>query len=107
MNLSMIKSLWVILLALLFSLNALAEKNNSFPIVKRKFKTSIIIDKSDAKVVELTANLLSDDIFKITGTRIDVGNKIEKTVIIAGTLGKNKLINKLVKENKIKIDQIK
>ena len=91
-----------------------AEKN---PIVANKLITSdafsltdcsIFIDPSDFTIVGKTAQLLAKDIEAVTGNSPEIVNHLPKgSVIILGTLGKNKEINSLITENKLDISAIK
>ena len=53
------------------------------------------------------ANLLADDINKVTGHRPNVGNKTSSYCIIVGTLGHSSLINRLEESEKIDASPIK
>lgn len=75
-----------------------------FKLVFNNVAAGIYYDQNDYKVVEIAANHLVKDIENITGTAPDVfidNNKLRDNVVIAGTIGKNELINKLIKEGKI------
>ncbi len=96
----------LILFLLQFSI-VIAQSNNDFVIVKGDESCSIVIDKNDAKVVEIASKMLSGDIKNITDKTIGVSNKLSRNVIIAGTIGKNKWIDKLVAANKIDVSALK
>ncbi len=81
----------------------------SFPVLQDKQASSIYVDKSDYAGVLRAAYDLQSDIERVSGIKPELftdGIASEKKVIIAGTLGKSTLIDKLVKDGKIKTDSI-
>ncbi|WP_421918745.1 glycosyl hydrolase 115 family protein [Marinifilum sp.] len=99
-----INSVFFSLLAILIASTVYA-KPDRFPIVTEGKSASILIDKRDAKVVEIAANILSEDVFKITGQKLIFGNKSAYT-IIAGTIGNSKSIDQLISSKKIDVSSI-
>ncbi len=82
---------------------------NVFSIVSKTQSTTIYIDSDDWKGAIRAAHDLSSDILKVTGTVIPVTYQIqypENGAIIIGTIGKSRIIDKLVKEGKIQIADI-
>lgn len=76
---------------------------NAFPLTK----CSIIYDEDDFAVVKKTASILSNDIEKVTGYSIKVNiQEAQGNVVILGTLGKNKLIEKLISGGQISVSGI-
>jgi len=79
-------------------------EEGDFKLVFDNISAGIFYDQNDYKVVEITANHLATDITKVTGVRpavyTDTG-QIKNNVVIAGTIGKNKLIDQLISEGKI------
>jgi hypothetical protein len=73
----------------------------SVSLVSSANVAQILIDKKDATVVEITANLLADDIKMVTGQRPEVISSLDdirsKTVIICGTIGISAVVDELVK----------
>ncbi|MDE6339199.1 MAG: glycosyl hydrolase 115 family protein, partial [Muribaculaceae bacterium] len=64
----------------------------------------IYIDTNDFEVVRTASNLLASDVEAVTTIRPDVkeaGDALQKQCVIAGTIGKNDLINRLHKAGKI------
>lgn len=96
------------------SLNAqlkLVEKNTNisvFSILDSSTTATIFYDTNDFDVVKLTANLLSDDIYRITDQKPIVSDVFpnSKNAIIIGTLGNNKVIDDLVKNKKIDLTDL-
>ncbi len=81
---------------------------SNFPIVGSTV-TPIIIDNTDAKVVEISANALSADINAITGKAPLVLSELndKKNIILAGTIGQSKYIDQLIYEGKLDVSKIK
>lgn len=64
---------------------------------------AIVVDPKDYPVVTVAANLLADDINRVTGHRPAVTGKPDtRQVVIAGTLGHSALIDKLASSGKLK-----
>jgi len=79
-----------------------------FCIAKDGKTAAIVVDEQDWKGVIRAANDLSDDVRKVTGTASHVINDIstDKGVLI-GTIGKSRIIDKLIKQRKINVKDIK
>jgi hypothetical protein len=76
----------------------------SFPLIN----CSIVYDEADFTVVRKTAELFAKDIEAVTGILPNVSTLQKKgNVILLGTLGKSKLIDKLIAENKLNVSAIK
>jgi hypothetical protein len=68
----------------------------------------IIYDPSDYKVVETTVSLFASDVEAVTGRRPQTSRTLMKgQIIIIGTLGRNKWIDRLATSHKLDIAQIK
>ena len=72
---------------------------------------AICIDAADYKVVDITANMLADDIERVTGQRPALQKSPKPlskgTCVVAGTLGRSRLIDGLMKSLKIDVSHIK
>ena len=102
------------------AINAMAQTER-FCIAKDGKATTIIVDDNDWKGVIRAARDLSDDVRKVTGVSASLNDKGEPTVdgrresqmkndkpsIIVGTIGKSKLIDKLIKQKKIDVKKVK
>ncbi len=79
-------------------------EEGDFKLVYDNISACIFYDQNDFKVVEIAVNHLAEDITKVTGVRpalyTDTG-QIKNRVVIAGTIGKNRLIDQLIREGKI------
>lgn len=86
------------------------EKNKSyFPLVEAKNAAAICIDAEDARVVQITADLLAGDIETVTGCRPSVttdGTIPGTPAVVAGTVGKSALIDKLAAEGIIDVSSL-
>ena len=83
---------------------------NTLTLVSVTDTAQILIDRSDAKVVEIAAGLLADDIEGVTGKKPKItyspGELSSNTVIIAGTLGKSSLVDSLIASGKVDVSAI-
>lgn len=82
------------------------SKANEFGMINRKSNAHLYFDEQDFEVVKKAANLFSDDVQLVTGKKMQVEatkNKLASNSIIVGTLGHNKLIDKLVAKNKLDV----
>ena len=82
-----------------------------FCMAKDGKAATIVVDQNDWKSVHRAANDLSDDVRKVTGFCAPLNDKGEmindKPSIIVGTIGKSRLIDRLVKQKKINVRQVK
>lgn len=82
---------------------------NAFTIVANGKASSIYVDSSDWKGVIRAAKDLSDDVRKVSGTKSEVVEKLQypaKGVILIGTIGKSKIIDKLIADKRIDVSEI-
>lgn len=83
--------------ALLISYSAVAQKN-AFPIVTTTSKVTIVYDKDAPKLDSIAANLLADDIERVTSYKPQVVNNISNAkgnVILLGAI-QSALIRKII-----------
>ena len=101
------KRLLTILFASCIVLTAVAQ-NNSFCIAKDGKTASIAVDNNDWNSVIRAANDLSDDVCKVSGksSAVVTGKKADKGSIIIGTMGKSRLIDKLIKQKKLDVSKV-
>lgn len=81
-----------------------------FPLFENGKTCNIYIDVSDYEVVKIVSNLFSEDIKVVTGKKaaISTSNPVkDKHAVIIGTLGNNKHIDNLVKQNKLDVSAIR
>lgn len=99
-----------VLLCAWLSVSAQTEK---FCIAKDGKTAQIVVDNNDWKGVIRAANNLGDDIRKVTGTSgaVRLMNNEQMTnnqpCIIAGTIGKSKVIDRLIKQKKLDVKKVK
>lgn len=87
----------------------------TFCIAKDGKAAAIVVDDQDWKGVVRAANDLGDDIRKVAGTASPVVNTLDagasgKTAdrcILVGTIGKSRIIDKLVKQKKLDVSKVK
>ena len=86
-----------------------ASAQEKFCIAKEGKTATIIVDKNDWKGVIRAANDLGDDVRKVTGVAapVEYVDVPQQHAIIAGTIGKSRLIDQLIKQKKIDIKRIK
>ena len=95
-----------------YSQNFITEKNEpgAFPIITASETTSIYVDENDDWLIHRAASLLQGDIEMVTGKKPGIISAISlsaKNLIIIGTINKSSLIDRLIKEKKLKVDDIK
>ena len=105
MYLKLIKNNWLLLI--LFSAFLNAQNTIDFPIISGNDKATIIIDRNDAEVVAIASKMFTEDVFNVTGKTILNNQKNAQFQIIAGTLGKSKLIDQFVLKHHIDVSKIK
>lgn len=83
--------------------------SNAFKIVANSNTASIYVDPSDWKGVIRAANDLGDDVRKVSGfaSKVKESGTPEAGSIIVGTIGKSRLIDKLITDKKINVSDIK
>ncbi|WP_165732098.1 glycosyl hydrolase 115 family protein [Polaribacter sp. 20A6] len=103
------KNLKKILIAfmLFIGITVSAQKTSKFSVVTKGVATSILFDKDDAKVVEIASEILSQDILKVSNSKVLLNSGSSKNVIIAGTIGESKWIDDLISNNKIDVSKVK
>ena len=94
----------------ILAMNAMAQEK--FCIAKDGKTAAIVVDGQDWTSVIRAANDLSDDIRKVTGESSEVKLLTSYILphtsnIIIGTIGKSRIINKLVKQKKLDVSQVK
>ncbi|MEP3838615.1 MAG: glycosyl hydrolase 115 family protein [Algibacter sp.] len=90
-------------------LTAQEDKVSEFSIVEANNSISILIDKKDAEVVTIASEIFANDVFNITGLKPSIISKANtfSSVIIAGTIGENAMINKLIASGKLDVTEFK
>ena len=82
-----------------------------FCIAKDGKAATILVDENDWKGVIRAAKDLSDDVRKVTGVKAEVAVNSQlsslNSQLIIGTIGKSKLIDRLIKQKKLDIKPIK
>jgi len=116
MKIRLLATLFVILLAnLTFAaptlqlVNGSSAGSHSLVLATPGTATAIVVDPKDYPVVALAANLVADDVNRVTGRRPVVTDRSEaKQMVIAGTLGHSALIDTVANSGKLKeVNRIK
>lgn len=85
-----------------------APSSTGITLVGTKTVAAIAIDENDYPVVKLAASLFAEDVGRVTGKTLYIGAKSAPQMILAGTLGKSQLIDRLITQGKLKdIEMIK
>ncbi len=81
-----------------------AYVNGDFPLAQGAQVAEVYAAPEDAKVVQIAANLFAEDVERVTGHKpalVTDAAKLKGPVVIAGTLGKSPLIDKLAAAGKL------
>lgn len=86
------------------SLKSTVANPSDFPLVVRGRAAEIVVDRSEADVVGIAANLFAADVASVTGIRPKVSHEAGPAAmaIVAGTLGKSALVRELASKGKLK-----
>ena len=87
-------------------------QTKQFCIAKDGKAATIVVDENDWKGVIRAAKDLADDVRKVTGVSgavrlIDNGQLTIDNSIVAGTIGRSKAIDRLIKQKKLNVKEIK
>ena len=79
-----------------------------FPLVTTDGAATICTDARDFPVVGIAAGMLADDVERVTGRHPVISHELPKrAAIVAGTLGKSRMIDQLLKGRKIDVSGIR
>ncbi len=79
-----------------------------FPLSAPTGVATICTDADDYRVVGIAATMLADDVERVTGRRPALSSKLPKgAALVAGTLGKSRLIDGLVKRCQIDVSSLR
>ena len=104
------KKILTIMMAFIFMMPLTAKKSEQNFIIADNGKVApIVVDGNDWTGVRRAASDLADDIGKVTGVKSAVypNTPMKKGNIIAGTIGKSKLIDALIDQGKLNVDSVK
>ncbi|WAJ71911.1 glycosyl hydrolase 115 family protein [Catenovulum adriaticum] len=81
---------------------------DSIKIADKSSAVTIYYSELDAKVVEVAAQALAQDIKMVTGAKVSTSTQKPSgdTIVIVGTVGDSPLIDKLIKNRKIDVSEI-
>ncbi|EKU88458.1 glycosyl hydrolase 115 family protein [Bacteroides oleiciplenus] len=85
------------------------DGEQAFPLVSSNSKALISYDENDFEVVKETARLFAEDIRNVTGKRIALSDKQKAAayMVIIGTIGQNRTIDRFVREGKLDVSPIR
>lgn len=88
---------------------AAAGVREKFCIAANGHSAPIVVDNNDWKGVIRAAHDLGDDVRKVTGTPSEIiaGGTTVKGAILAGTIGKSRLIDHMIQKHKIDVSEVK
>ena len=112
------------IIALVSVVLTMTAQDGKFCIVKDGRAATIVVDENDWKGVARAANDLSDDIRKVTGTEASLLSlqlagrineekllsqlgEVGRRLILVGTIGKSKTIDRLIKQKKLNVNDLK
>ncbi len=93
---------------MLYATMMVFAQSERFCIAKDGVTAQIIVDEKDWKGVLRAADDLGDDVRKVTGTAAKVTTEVpSRGSIIVGTIGKSRIIDRLIKKKKIDVRKVK
>lgn len=102
---------WVAVAYAQVSLEGGSPQAARFDLVRPGVRPALYYDKQDYEVVKKVARLLGNDVEAVSGQKIEVveaaGQKIRNHSIIAGTLGRNELIDRLAAAKKLDLSPLR
>lgn len=90
--------------------NVVTSKANEFVLANGKYVAPVVIDNDDYEVVKLAANFFAEDINRVSGQTPKIQSSVTPgaEIVIAGTIGKSLMIEKLIASGKIaQVNKIK
>ena len=102
------KRVWTIIIVVCITLNVMAQKEKFF-IARNGSTATIVVDDRDWPGVIRAAKDLRDDVQKVTNTAPNViqGKKAIKGSIVVGTIGKSRIIDKMMRQKKLDVNKVK
>jgi hypothetical protein len=85
------------------------KQEGAFPLVSQGLAAVFVIDPNDAEVVSIAAQAVCDDIRLVTGVAPTVVKQLpaqSKAIVLAGTVGKNLWLDKIIKDKNIDTEPI-
>lgn len=104
------KKILTVIMVILLAMPLTAKKNDSKFIITGAGKSApIVVSEDDWKGVRRAAADLADDIGKVTGTKSALHSEMasDNGQIIAGTIGKSSIIDRLIATGKLNVDSVR
>lgn len=98
---------------MLSCLAMLGRAEEKFPLYDKGVAAAIVTDDQDFPVVGTAAGLLADDVERVTNMKpaqlhsSKLSDVKTRQVVIAGTIGKSRIIDELIKKRKIQVSEIR
>ena len=99
---------WLLLVLLCMSAGTKAgqlltvnSQSGAFPLFVQGQAATISVSANEPLVVRKAASLLADDVERVTGRRPEVTNKPQPGSVIIGTVGRSRIIDKLISQKNI------
>ncbi|GAF04301.1 hypothetical protein JCM21142_73001 [Saccharicrinis fermentans DSM 9555 = JCM 21142] len=101
----------IILIAILIGLavrvNGVSGQATNFSIASEHHIVNIAIDKKEARVVQIAADMLASDILNVSGKKPEISSVIKEMGIVAGTIGESRLIDQFISNKNLDVSQVK
>ena len=88
---------------------AFAQEEGSFALIENNQPTPVVVGQNDFAGVETVAEWLVSDINRVSGHTPEIiaaNTSLPEEIILVGTLGKNELIDQLIRSEKINVADI-
>ncbi|BCU79445.1 glycosyl hydrolase 115 family protein [Luteolibacter sp. LG18] len=82
---------------------------SDFPLAGPGGVADVVVDDADFKVVRIASDCLSEDINRVVGKKPRVlgsAQGVSENAVLIGTIGKSRLIDKLVKDRKLSVTEV-
>ena len=85
------------------------EQSETFPVVSGNQQAIIFIDMNESAVVKNAASMFQKDVLNISGRFLPIKNTISNQypMLIVGTLGQSRMLQKVISKYRLKLDSIK
>lgn len=94
---------YILILLLIFCTQSYSQ---NFALIKKDCDTNISVGEREDKVVHTAIDLFCSDMESVSGKRPTLNRYLSENTILAGTIGKNEFIDKLIDTKRIAIKEI-
>lgn len=92
------------------TLSDCGQGERTFPVITSAAQAVVCYDPTEAEVISKTTKLFVEDVARVTNKKLRLATNLptkEDYVILVGTVGKNKAIDKLVSQQKLDVSRIR